>query len=127
MDDGKPGLFDTLRGLAASGLELLRVRVELVAVETEEFLGRLAVSAAMALIAILSAAFALLFAAVFIILLLWDEHRLLATAGVAAGFALLSVLLLLILSRRRRTQPRWLGATATELRKDLDAIGSTER
>ena len=82
----RPGFISRLRGLLADALELAHVRLELLALEAREESARLL---AVLLCALAAAAFlclGLAFLAVFLTVLLWDEHRLLALGVFTALF-----------------------------------------
>lgn len=87
MSVGQPrGLLESLRGLAAHGVALLRNRLSLLAVELEEEKDRL-----LRLLLLGASAFVLIsagtiFLAVFLTVLLWDEHRLLVLGGLTVLF-----------------------------------------
>ena len=79
-------MLESLRGLAAHGVALLRNRLSLLAVELEEEKDRL-----LRLLLLGASAFVLIsagtiFLAVFLTVLLWDEHRLLVLGGLTVLF-----------------------------------------
>ena len=67
-----------VRGLLADVIELAQVRFELFTVEAREELARLAGMAVMGALAVVFVSFGLIFLAIFLTVLLWDTHRLLA-------------------------------------------------
>src|SRR2546427_13294538 len=80
-DPSRPGLLNSVRKLFAHSLELLQTRIELLATELEEETARL-----IGLLAYGAAAFFLLgagilFLAIFLTVLFWEDHRLL-TLGI---------------------------------------------
>lgn len=92
------GLFASLRGFAATSVALLRTRLELLTIEAREEAGRLSGLLLWGMAAVLLGSAGVSFLAVFLTVLLWESHRLLAlgifsalflgAAAVAAGIAL---------------------------------------
>ena len=122
MNDSNEPVSAPLRRLGASLLTLGRVRLELLAIEVQEEKERVAGLLLWALSAALLAGFCLLTAMVFVIVALWDTHRLLALGGAtlllfaAAVFAFTKVRALLAM-------PATLFQTSlAELREDADAL-----
>lgn len=116
------GLFASLRGFAATFVALLRTRLELLTVEAREEAGRLSGLLLWGMAAVLLGCMGLSFLAVFLTVLLWESHRLLALgiftalflgmAGVAAGIA--------VQLARRGSQ--LFSASLAELRQDESAL-----
>lgn len=86
-------LTASLRGLLATLVALGHDRLALASIELEEERDRLLATLAWGAAAVVLACFALAFAAVFVMVLFWDTHRLLALGsvtlmlGAAAGLA----------------------------------------
>jgi uncharacterized membrane protein YqjE len=81
MTDPREPVSAPLRRLSASLLALGRIRLELLAIEVQEEKERVAQLLLWAVLAALLAGFGLLMAVLFITVMLWDSHRLLALAG----------------------------------------------
>lgn len=125
MTATRRGLLASLRNLLAHGLSIAQVRLELFLTELEEEKSRLLKLLAFGAAALLLLAAGLVFLAVFITVLLWDEHRLLAL-GLFSLFFLGSGAIALILATgqaRRKTRP--LAASLDELAKDQAALQSS--
>lgn len=86
MTDSVPsgGLFAAVRRLLAGGVEMLRVRLELLSTEIEQEKLRLFDAVLWAGLALLLLGMGLLFLCGLIVVLLWESHRLLALGGLAA-------------------------------------------
>lgn len=118
------GLFASLRGFAATFVALLRTRLELLTVEAREEAGRLYSLLLWGVAAVLLGGAGLMFLAVFLTVLLWESHRLLAlgifsalflaAASVAAGIAL----------KLARRGSRMFSASLAELQHDETALRS---
>jgi uncharacterized membrane protein YqjE len=102
----------------------LQTRLELLSVEAEEQLVRVARLCLLAAGAVLLLALALVTATVFVILLFWDIHRI-AAAGVLALVYLGAALALAALARREaKAHPRPFRASLAELAKDRRQLKS---
>jgi uncharacterized membrane protein YqjE len=124
--DGHPGpfqrLLDSLGSLLATAIGIGRTRLELLSVELQEELHRVTGLLAWALIGLLAAGWALLFAGLAIVLAFWDTHRVLAAAAVMAAYAALAAVAGLVIRARVRSRPRFLAATLGELARDEAAL-----
>jgi uncharacterized membrane protein YqjE len=117
------GLGASLRALGRTVAGILRTRFELLAVEgaqLQQRLGRLALLAALGLLALALCAQSL---AGFAVAYFWGTpYRLVAIAVVAASFALAGAGCLLAIVRTMRAGPPALDATLRSLAADLDAF-----
>lgn len=118
----RSGLLASLRGLAETGIELLQVRIELLATEVQEEKARLTAVLAYGAAAILLLGFGLLFLAVFMTVLLWDSHRLLALGVFTATFLLSGVAALGIARRNAQAGSRLFAASREELSRDRESL-----
>lgn len=86
MTDADRGLFASVRQLLATGVETLRVRLELLSTEVEQEKLRLFDAVLWAGLALLLLGMGLLFLCGLVVVLLWEQHRLLALGGLAVLF-----------------------------------------
>ena len=86
MSEQPPPLARSLRGLAATLLGLAQVRLELLSVEAREEALRLGEILLYGAIALTMLSVGVAFFAIFLTVLLWDSHRLLALAVFATLF-----------------------------------------
>lgn len=121
LRDGS-GLFDSLRAMLATLIALTHTRLELLSVELEQEVDRLAGTLLWAILGIFCAGLAVLMIALTIVIAFWDGHRLLAAALVALLFASLAIVASLVVRHRLRTRPRFLSATIGELERDARAL-----
>jgi uncharacterized membrane protein YqjE len=122
MSSPPESLLVSLRGFATTSVGLLRTRLELFRLETQEETSRITGLLFWGFVAALLAVIGVTLLAVFITVLLWDSHRLLAlgvftalflaAAGVAAWLAL----------RLARQGSRMFAAILAELRRDEAAL-----
>jgi len=124
MSDSAPreGLLAALRGLLATGLAILQVRVALLGTELAEERLRLLRLLLFGAIAFFLLGAGMVFLAALLTVLLWDEHRLLMLAvfaGLFLGGGLLALRLALGVAR---SPTRLFSASLAELAKDRDAL-----
>jgi uncharacterized membrane protein YqjE len=116
------GALASLRGLGASFVALVHTRVELAVVELREEAERRKAMVALAAAAAVFLTLAAAFLGVFVVVLFWDSHRLLAAGGVAALWLALGLGALTQLKLRARASPPPFEATLAELARDLEAL-----
>jgi len=122
--DGAPsrGLFDSLKELLATLTALAQTRLELVGTELEEQVARLAILLVWSIVALFLVFTAVVLAAVAIVIVFWDEHRVLVAFGLAGGMALLAVGSILYVINQLKQRPRMFQATLEELEKDRQRL-----
>lgn len=120
----RTGLFDSLRRLLHTTVELAGVRLELLVADLELEKLRLAAALLRALLGLLLIGLGLVLAAGFVLLLLWDRYRLGAVAGLALLFLLGGWLLLRAARQRLLQGDALLAGTRAELQRDRDALRS---
>lgn len=115
-------LSASVRGLVATLLELAQVRLELLSVEAQEEVLRVAGLVAYGAIALVCLALGLGFLAILITVALWDQHRLLALSVFAAVFLLAGLGAAWQARSRLRRGSRLFSASIDELRQDREAL-----
>jgi uncharacterized membrane protein YqjE len=118
------GLFSSVKALAMTLLAIAHTRLELLSVDLEEEWVRLSSLLIWTFAALFCAALGLVFAILFLVLLLWDTHRLLALGIPAILFLLVAALSWLVVRRKYRSKPRLFAASLAELVKDREQIKS---
>lgn len=118
MSFASSGLFASLRGFAATSVALLRTRLELLRIEAREEVGRLTGLLLWGVAAVLLAIVGTAFLAVFLTVLLWESHRLLALGIFAALFLAAAAAALATATRLARRQSQLFAASLAELRRD---------
>lgn len=118
-------LTETIGRIGSTLVSMARTRLELAAVEAREEAQAVLGYAAWTLLAAFLGAFAFMLVALFVIVLFWDEHRLLAI-GAMAGVMLLSAVAILAKVRAGfAARAPMLAATRAELGKDIAFIKGT--
>lgn len=125
-DSPRPGLLTSFRSFLAHGLELLQVRAELLATELEEEKTRL-----LSLLAYGAAAFFLLgagmvFLAMFLTVLFWDDHRLLTIGILTLIFLIGGAIALFLALRTARANQRLFAGSLAELAQDRADVAPHE-
>lgn len=116
------GLFASLRGFATTGVALLRTRVELLKVEAQEEVGRIAGLLLWSIAAVLCGIVGLTFLAVLLTVLLWETQRVLALAVFATLFLGSAAVAVGIALRLARRGSQLFSASLAELRRDETAL-----
>lgn len=126
MADTRPGLYASLKGLLGTSLTLLQTRLQLLATELEEERQRVLAALLWTAVAVLAIGAGLIFLAVFVTVLFWDEHRLLVLGGFAGVFMSLGIVAALFV-RRLWSSPSGLFADSlAELSRDRAALRAAE-
>jgi uncharacterized membrane protein YqjE len=118
-----PGLAGSLARLARTAAAVLRTRLEILATEIEEERIRFAGLALMVAGIAFCLQMAVLLFVIFLVVLLWDTHRLVTLGAISAAFLVGGITLLLWLRHRLRTRPRMFASTLGELGKDDERLG----
>jgi uncharacterized membrane protein YqjE len=117
-----PGLVDSLSRLGRSGLALLRTRLEILGTEIEEERIRFArLALAVAAIAFCLQMAVLLFV-IFMVVFLWETHRLATLGAFAAFFLAAGVVGGLVLKRRLARRPKMFASSLGEFLKDEERL-----
>jgi uncharacterized membrane protein YqjE len=111
-------LLESLRNLARTFLAVMQTRLEIFASEVDEQRALLARIAVLAAIAAFCLGLAVILIVLFIAVLFWDTHRLLAIGALAGVFAAGGIAACLMLWAAIVRRPKLLSATLAELRKD---------
>jgi len=119
---GERGLGSRLRSAAAGALGILQTRLELLATEVAEEKVRLGALLAYAAAAFFFLGFGIVLLALFLTVLLWDSHRLLALGVFATLFLALGVVAALAAAAAGRQGSRLFSASIAELAQDREMI-----
>ncbi len=114
-----------IRGLLAAGLDTLRTRLDLAAVEVELYLLRVVQMLLLAAAAVACALLALVFGLVTIVVALWDSHRMLGLLGGTGLFLVLAVVFVALGTRTLRNRPNILDGTLQQLEHDEHSARGT--
>jgi uncharacterized membrane protein YqjE len=115
---GAASHLGAVRGLLAVGLDVLKTRLDLAAVEVELYLLRLVQMLLWAVAAVACGLLALVFALVSIVAALWDTHRMAGLLGGTALFIILAIIFGSLGARSFRNRPTLLDSTLQQLDRD---------
>jgi uncharacterized membrane protein YqjE len=116
------GLFKSIANLVATVIAVAQTRLELLTTDLQEEMHRVAEILVWTLVALLAALIGLFLAALAIIFVFWDTHRLLAAVLVTSAFFLIALGAIVALRVKIRSKPRMLDATLAELAKDREQL-----
>jgi len=116
------GPVGSARALGATLLALLRVRVELVAVELKEEAERRKRMVMLGFVAVLFLTLSLLLVAFLVVVLFWDTYRMAAISGVTLVYVAIGAWALLRFREAVRDSPPPFSASLEEFQKDLDLL-----
>ena len=116
------GLLVSLRRLFATALELAQVRLELFGTELEEQKLRILAAVVWAALGVLLVGVGMVLLAGCVLLLFWDQHRLLATAVLMALFLAGGALALRHATQRLKSQSGAFAASVAEQARDRAAL-----
>ena len=115
---GGKGLFDSLKGLAASLVAIAHTRLDLLSTDLEEERARLVSVLVMLFVALFCLGVGVVLLAILVAVVFWDSHRLLALAGLTGVFLAGGVAALGCARHTLKTKPRLFAASLAELSKD---------
>jgi uncharacterized membrane protein YqjE len=116
---GRPlGLFALIRHFGATIVALVYTRIELLATEFEEELQRGVVILVWIMFALFFGALSVLMLAVTLLVIFWDEHRVLVAALITGLFIAITAVMGFLAQARVRAKPRFLAASIEELKRD---------
>lgn len=122
MSSAPAGLLASLRGFATTAVGLLRNRLALFSLETQEALGHISGLLMWGIAALWLALLGITFSAIFLTVLFWESHRLLALGLFAALFLSAAGVAVFVTLRLARQGVQLFVGTLAELRQDLAAL-----
>jgi len=118
------GLFDDLRSLFGSLIELAGRRLELLTLEAQEEKARLLDLVFRAALIIVLSWMAMVCGTATLVVAFWDRHPVLVLVAVTLAYGSAAAWLALSLRRRLREASRPFAVTIEELRKDRECFGT---
>jgi len=116
------GLISSVKNITSTFVAIARTRLELLSIDIEEGWLRLISLLATAFVALFCLCFGVVLLAIFIIVLLWDTHRLLILGSLTGLFIIMGVLLYLKAARAFKSLPRLFESSIAELSKDQEQL-----
>lgn len=118
----QPGLFSSARAAIAGLVEIGHTRLQLAATELEEERLRLSALLVYACVGLFFLGVGVVLVALLVVVLFWEDHRVLVLALEAALFLGLGAGVTLALRRKAAAKPKLLAATLAELQRDRAAL-----
>ncbi len=117
-----PGILQAAKRMLATLVALLHTRVELFTTEIAEEIQRAASILLWGLVALFFGSLTVLFVAVTILIVFWDDYRVLAASLITATFFVLTVVFVLLARARLKAKARFMAASIEELRRDRESL-----
>lgn len=124
MTESDSGLMGSLKRLLSTLTSIASTRLELLANELHEERLHLTQMLVLGVTTLFCAGMAVLLLTLFILLLFWDDHRLLATGVLCALFVVLAGILALLLRSKAQTRTKLFSASLAELSRDREQLGT---
>ncbi len=120
------GMLDSIKQVLATLLSMAQTRLELFTTELQDEVYRLAVSLLWSLAALFAFGISLFLAALTVIFIFWDTHRVLVSVIVTLAFLCLAALAARVATKRISQRPQLLQATLSELKRDQEILSSRQ-
>ncbi len=127
INDVDEGLTSSVKKIATTLVAITRNRLELLSIDIEEGWLRFISLLATAFVALFCICFGVVLLAIFIIVLLWDTHRLLILGSLTALFIITGILLYLRAARAFKSLPRLFESSIVELSKDQEQLNAVKK
>lgn len=124
MSESHPteGLLSSLQSMAATVVAIAHNRLDLLSTDLEIAREKLVSSLIMVLVALFCLCFGALLLAIFIVVIFWDTHRLLALGAVTGLFLLVGGITLWRVFKALKAMPATFEASLSELAKDYKSL-----
>jgi len=116
------GLMDSAKRMLATLIALIHTRVELFTTEIEEEIHRAASILLWAVVALYFGSLTVLMIAFTVVIIFWDDHRVLAAALVTATFLVMTLIFGLLARARLKAKSRFMAASLEELKRDRESL-----
>jgi uncharacterized membrane protein YqjE len=116
------GLMDSAKRMLATVIGLISTRLELFTTEIEEEIQRAAGILIWALVALFFGSLTVLMIAFTVIIIFWDDHRILAAVLVTSSFLVATLCFGLMARARLKAKTRFMAASIEELKRDKEAL-----
>ena len=120
------GLLGSLKSITALAVAIAHNRLNLLSTDLEIARERTVSVLIMVLVALFCLCFGALLLALFVVVIFWDTHRLIALGGVTGLFILIGGVCLWRVIRALKAMPATFDASLAELAKDYKALKADE-
>jgi uncharacterized membrane protein YqjE len=115
-------LMDSAKRMLATLIALVHTRLELFTTEIEEEIQRAASILLWGLVALFFGSLTVLMVAFTVIIIFWEDHRILAASLVTATFLLMTLIFGLLARSRLKAKVRFMAASIEELKRDRESL-----
>ncbi len=126
QDEERPArsasLMDSAKRMLATLIALVHTRLHLFTTEIEEEIQRAASILLWGLVALFFGSLTVLMVAFTVIIIFWDDHRILAASLVTATFLLMTLIFGLLARSRLKAKVRFMAASIDELKRDRESL-----
>lgn len=119
--------MDSARRMLGTIIALLHTRLELFTTEIEEEIHRAVGILLWGVIALFFGSLTVLMVAFLVIIIFWDDHRILAASLVTATFLVMTFVFALLARARLRAKDRFMGSSIEELKRDRESLDRMAR
>jgi uncharacterized membrane protein YqjE len=121
---GSRGLLESLGTLAATLVAIAHTRLDLLSADMEEDRAHVLSLLVMALAALFCIGVGVVLAAILLVVVFWDTHRLLALGSLAGFFLAAGMAAAAFVQHKAKTKPRLFASSLSELLKDRQQLVS---
>jgi uncharacterized membrane protein YqjE len=114
--------MDSAKRMLATVIALVHTRLELFTTEIEEEIQRAVSILLWGVIALFFGSLTVLMIAFLVIVIFWDDHRILAASLVTATFLVMTFVFAMLARSRLRAKEGFMSASIEELRRDRDSL-----
>lgn len=119
---GTEGILTSLQSLVATAIAVVHNRLQLLSNDLEIAREHLVSTLTLLLVALFALCFGALLLAIFVVVVFWDTHRLLALGGVTAVFLLVGAVCAWRVVRSLKAMPATFEVSLTELAQDFKSL-----
>ena len=119
---GTKGILSSLQSLVATAVAILHNRLQLLSNDLEIARTHLISTLTTLLVALFALCFGVLLLAIFVVVIFWDTHRLLALGAVTGAFLLVGAVCLWRVIKTLKTMPATFEASLAELAQDYQSL-----
>ena len=124
MPEASRGLMGSVKRLLSTLTSIVSTRLELLANELQEERLRLTQMLVIALFALFCFGMGLLLLTLFIVVLFWDDHRLVVLGALCAIFFVLGTVMALLVRSKAQAKSKLFSASLAELSRDREQLGA---
>jgi uncharacterized membrane protein YqjE len=123
MPEASSRLMGSVKRLAATLISIVATRLELLANELQDERLRLTQMLLYSLFGVFCFGMGVLLLTVFIVVIFWDDHRLVVLGGLCTLFFVLTMLMAMLLRNKAHSKSKLFSASLAELAKDREQLG----